>query len=357
VLSDAVQLSQSRTIALFGRQPPPQRAVYSLAFSPDGKKLAWGSNDNTLAIWDMEKQEVEKRLQGRAQAFITPTVTYSPDGSFLAWSGNTGAVTVWSTASYKMLSSLHQIITPISSLAFSPDGAMLAAGTVNGQTVLWNMTDRSVTRHLVGREGNIFSIAWSQDGRLAAGSGGSVRIWNPKTGETIAKLGGLQMGAIVSVVWSPDGKWLASGSYDGTIVIWDTATGQPIGAPLRHSEGAILSLAISQDGYLLTSGSSDHSFTLWDTSSLTNVRSIATVTDRSAAVSSLAFSPVDMLLAAGDYDGYVYVYRITVAQLPDQPLLQAACSLAKRNLTQAEWQFYFPSKDYRKTCEQWPKGQ
>lgn len=358
VLSDAMQLNRSRTVQPYGRQPPQQpHAIYSLTFSPDGKTLAWGSNDNTIAFWNMDEQEVEKRLKASTQALITPTLAYNPGGTILASGGDTGAITLWNPANYKIIASLHQIVTPIYSLAFSPNGDTLAAGTVKGAIVLWRVADRSLDRILLGREGDIFSIAWSRDGRLAAGSGGSARVWNSATGETVAKLSGLQTDMVGSVVWSPDGKWLASGAHDGTIAIWDASTGQAIGAPLRHAEGAVFSLAISPDGHTLASGGNDHTVILWDVTTLNNIRQIAQITTYSSTVTSLAFSAQDMILASGSHDGSVYLNRLSVEEIPDQPLPLLACTLAKRNLTQAEWTNYFPGKTYRKTCEQWPAGQ
>ncbi len=355
VLSEAVQLSQSHTVQLDGRQPLPQHAIASLAFSPAGDALAWGSSDNTLALWSMADREVETRLQASRRAIITPTLAFSPDGQLLAWSGDTGIVTLWNPQTSKVVASLYQVVTPIYSLAFSPDGTTLAAGTTEGRTVLWKMADRSVGRYLNGADGTILNVAWAPDGRLATATGGSVRLWNITTGETVVKFGGVQTDTLTSLVWSADGTWLATGSYDGTIVFWSAQTGRPVGVRLRAG-AAVFSLALSPDGHLLASGQNDHTLLLWDVTSLNNVRSIAKITDHASTVASLTFDSKAPLLASGDMEGGVFIHRLAVNPLPDQPLPQMACSLAQRNFTQAEWKNYFPGKAYQKTCEQWPEG-
>ena len=65
----------------------------------------------------------------------------------------------------------------------------------------------------------------------------------------------------------------------------------------------------------------------------------------------------DGILAPGSYDGFVYLHRLSVEQIPDQSLPLLAWEQANRNLTEAEWKDYFPGKDYRRTCEQWLAGQ
>jgi WD40 repeat protein len=88
-----------------------------------------------------------------------------------------------------------------------------------------------------------------------------VRLWNPATGRQLAVLRG-HTDAFYGVAFSPDGRTLASGSYDYTVLSWNAATGRQL-AVLRGHTSAVSAVAFSPDGRTLASGSYDHTVRLW----------------------------------------------------------------------------------------------
>jgi hypothetical protein len=147
---------------------------------------------------------------------------------------------------------------------------------------------------------------------------------------------------VSAVSFSPDGKTLASGSYDNTIILWDVETRQPIGQPLTAS--GVTSVAFSPDGKTLASGSYDNTIILWDVETSQPIGQPLTA----SGVTSVAFSPDGKTLASGSYDNTIILWDVYPVSW-----IKQACQRAGRNFTKLEWIQYFLVQEYRKTCDQW----
>jgi len=200
---------------------------------------------------------------------------------------------------------------PINALAGSPDATLIAVARY-GQVELRSVTDLALARTLPGHRGNVNALLFTTNGQelFAAGGqpglAGEVRQWNVSDGRLIRVFEG-HKDAIYSVALSPDGKLLATGSYDQKIKFWDVETGKDLKTLSGHN-GCVYRLAFRPDGRILASASADRTVKLWD---VTSGERRDTLSQSLKELYALAFSPDGKRLVAGGADNRIRAWDIS----------------------------------------------
>jgi WD40 repeat protein len=252
----------------------PGAAAPAMSFSPDGKLLAAGDRNGVLHVWDAEDGEKVQEMQAHQKTISS--LAYSRDGSVLATAGYDAVARLWDAGSYAELSEMIGGTFAIPAIAYSPDGSSLAI--VNGNVIrLRDAQTSRFVRTIVGDD-SFYSLAFSPDGSyLAAGDvDNTISIWDIERspgpgGETRDSLhtltghrgrAGRPEALIWQVAYSPYGDLLASAGGDAAVWIWDAATAQPLVSLSGHSK-SITSAVFSPDGRWLATGGLDGLLILW----------------------------------------------------------------------------------------------
>lgn len=350
-------------------------AIISLAFSPDGRLLATGSESNlsggtkrgTVQLWDLNSGS---QLDGFSRDIgdIAFDLSFSPDSTILAARTSDG-IKLWDAAGGNEL--LSWSVSHLESFSYSPDGETLISSSSIGDdsvklwgaatgdllftltgdnaggipiwsadslTLAWinyGVGDYAVTlrnvasgevRSLRGHPSYLEGLAFSPDGRTLATSSmwnaasqpnDLLKLWDTASGQVLHTLDG-HSNTVANVAFSPDGTTLASTSWDGTIKLWDVASGSEL-RTLSGNTGLGYSVAFSPDGKILASAFNDSAgvvVKLWDVAGGSELRTLSVNTDGGLNV---AFSPDGKVLVLSNYFGYGLLQMWDVASGQELP--------------------------------------
>jgi WD40 repeat protein len=255
----------------------------------------------------------DRHARGDRQCQLA-TVAFSPDSKTLAFGGTGNAVRLIDLEGKPPCEQTWKPDGPeadVASLAFSPDGKLLACAKTNGSIRMWDVAAGAELRPLAGPEGQVAQIAFSPDGTLlasaGAGVGAIVRLWKVATGQLLFTWLAPVTGMAWDVAFSPDGKTLAAGLESGDVHLFDVASGGQV-ATLSGHGGRVRWLGFHPDGRsLVVAGTlTKNTVFIWDLATRQPPRRL---TGHGSEVLSGAWrADGRLLITAGSTDGTVRLW-------------------------------------------------
>jgi RNA polymerase sigma factor (sigma-70 family) len=240
--------------------------VYSVAFSPDGTRLATTggfSSGRPLVVWDAATGRELFEVPAPGSVIAAP---FTPDGKSLLIITRRNGVYRWDAVTGKQGEHIADT-GDCRCAALTPDGRSLAVATAdpeNQSIRLFGLSDGKEIRTMTDKGLTVYSLAVAPDGRSLASvsDDGTVRLWETATGGEVRKISS-DAGKVWALAYSPDGRTLATGDEDGAVRLWDPATGKERRSLDLGMKAPVRVVRYSPDGKALAAGVGG-SIRLWD---------------------------------------------------------------------------------------------
>eukprot|EP00210_Caulerpa_lentillifera_P000986 g950.t1 len=328
-------------------------AVLNVSFSPDGKRLATGSGDTTIRLWDLNSQTPSHTLKGHRNWVLV--VSWSPDGLYIATGDMDGQILLWNPDRPNPLGGCRGHKKWITSIAWRPAHLSLpsiqfCSGSKDCTIRIWNATTKRCELALSNQQKMITCVRWGGNDLIYSSSRDTtISVWNSKTGSLITKLQGhshwvntlalssdhtLRTGAFDRNGYAPrfsseaqkaamdrykestNGKpeRLVSGSDDHTMILWNPSEKSPLVARLTGHMQLINQVQFSPDGRWIISASFDKSIKVWDGVKGTFYASLF---GHVGPVFQVSWSPDSRFFVSGSKDSTLKVWDVKKKKLAE----------------------------------------
>ena len=274
-----------------------------LAWSPDGKSLAVAGVSGPITLFNGADGAVQRVLRGHA--LDTMAISWHKDSRLLASVGQDGKARLWDAETGTQRSEMSGGASWVERVAFSPVGDWLVSAA-GRKLRLWNSSGELI-REYPDANSTITDIKWRYDGvQFAISAYNGVVLYDPLEPEPLRRFE--WQGSTLTLEWSPDGKYIATGDQDSTVHFWIADTGKDL--QMWGYETKVLELAWSfSSRYLATGGGTQ--VVIWDCSGAgpANTRPIM-LEGHQHLIKHLKFQRRGMLLASGGNDGLLAIWKV-----------------------------------------------
>ncbi len=323
--------------------------------SPSGEYIHYSMCDGSGVVVDVDRRT--------ALPPHTPGTGYNiGDGSwstqraeFLNVIG--GTIYIWDGETGQVRAGPHPLDDFVSGIKHSPDGSRVVLSTHSGSLAMFDGASLEPVGKHVELGDHACCAVLGPDNRTAfvlVGDDDRTRLWKKFPSRwalvdleagSVLKEGSLGIEFGIWAAYSPDGRHVAAGGYDGHVSIINTATGELVRQPLRGHTAGIYWLAFSPDGTRLVAGSNDSTVTVWD---VTTGRLTSRIPVPRANFGASMFLPDgDIMIIPWGPEPAMYIWDASAARA-----VEFACQMAGRDLTEHEWAEHFPGQPYQSVCPQ-----
>jgi len=279
-----------------------ESSVMCLSFTPDGRTLASCRRDGVVRFWDVSTGKSIRSLTHHKDPVYA--VSYSPDGLLLATASADKRVCLWASDSLTLLRTCDKHEDVVRWVTFRRDGRKLASCGVDLSVRIWDAQTGRQEHVLYGHRNRVQCVAFSANGKLLASCGDGVRLWDANRGKALGELEN-PLGHFESIAFSPNSSKIAGSSSAGPVAVWDVEKRKLMQILGKQTKEESDSVTFSPDGKWLASGSKDRTIRIYNTATWQLAHSMA---DNPGRIETLEFSPDSRLLAHGGGGGDTRIY-------------------------------------------------